>query len=140
MSKDLRLPKTNIIIIAGRLTRDIEIKHTASGVAVANLSLAFDRSYKKDNEWVQESSFIDVIVWKERAEKCAGQLHKGSPILVEGYLKTRTYQDKENRNVKITEIVANKVSFLEKGESQSESNPAPSNQVNGDVTDDDVPF
>ena len=116
MSKELRLPRVNSIVISGRLTRDVELKHTPNSTPVAKLSLAFDRSYQKDGEWQQETSYIDIVVWSKRAEQCAEFLHKGSPILVEGYLKTRTYIDKNNQNRKITEIVGSRISFLEKEE------------------------
>ena len=114
MSKELRLPRVNSIVISGRLTKDIELKYTTNETPVAKLSLAFDRSYQKDGEWQQETSYIDIVVWSKRAEQCAEFLHKGSPILVEGYLKTRTYVDKDNQNRKITEIVGSRISFLEK--------------------------
>jgi len=134
---ELRLPRINSIIISGRLTRDIELKYTPNGTAVAKLSLAFDRSYQKDGEWQQETSYIDVVVWDKRAGKCAENLYKGSPVIVEGYLQTRSYQDRNNQNRKITEIVANKVSFLEKGEDVSQQEPDKQQEA---VTDEDVPF
>ncbi|MCK4696134.1 MAG: single-stranded DNA-binding protein, partial [Candidatus Cloacimonetes bacterium] len=82
MAKELRLPRVNSIIISGRLTRDIELRYTPNGTPVVKLSLAFDRSYQKDGEWQQETSYIDIVVWSKRAEQCAEFLHKGSPILV----------------------------------------------------------
>lgn len=144
MANELRLPKVNSIIISGRLTRDVDLRYIPSGTPVAKLSLAFDRSYQKDGEWQQETSYIDVIVWSKRGEQCSEYLHKGSPILVEGYLKTRSYVDKENNNRKITEIVANKISFLEKTFSapiESTDQPADKKeQPAAKITDDDVPF
>ena len=145
MSKELRFPKINSLVLSARLTRDVELRYTPGGTAVAKLPLAFDRSFKdKNGEWQQESSFMDATVWSQRAEQCAEQLHKGSPILIEGYLKTRQYTDKDNNNRKATEIVARKVSFLEKSGAPSESYNAPNtNQPTApaaNVTDDDVPF
>ncbi len=146
MANELRLPRVNSIIISGRLTRDIELRYTPNGTPVAKLSLAFDRSYQKDGEWQQETSYIDIVVWSKRAEQCAEFLHKGSPILVEGYLKTRTYVDKDNQNRKITEIVANKVNFLERagtkpsGFEDTREKEIVKNDSAKDITDDDVPF
>ena len=131
--KELRFPRVNNVIITGRLTREVELRYTSSGTAVTKLPIAFDRSYKKNGEWVQEASFIDVTVWDKLAEKCAEELEKGSPILVEGYLKTHSYQDKNGNNRKATEIVAFKVSFLEK-------NIEAPNTQNEPVADDSVPF
>lgn len=138
---ELRLPHINYIVISGRLTRDVELKFTPSGTPVAKLSLAFDRSYQKNGEWEKETSYLDAVVWDKRGEQCAEYLRKGSPVLVEGYIKTRTYQDKNNNNRKITEIVANKVSFLEKTvEDKPEDKPEDVSQHNQEITDDNVPF
>ncbi|MBN1327738.1 MAG: single-stranded DNA-binding protein [Candidatus Cloacimonetes bacterium] len=142
MVAELRLPRINNVIISGRLTRDVEIRYTPNGTPVARLSLAFDRNYQKDGEWQQETSYIDVVVWSKKGEQCAESLHKGSPVIIEGYLKTRTYQDKDNQNRKVTEIIASKVNFLEKGAypaNQNESDDNHSEPISS-VTDDDVPF
>jgi len=128
----LRFPRVNNVIITGRATRDIELKYIGNGTAVAKISLAYDRSHKKGEEWVKETSYTDVVVWDKLAERCAEEVTKGSPVLIEGYLKTHSYKDKENNNRKVTEIIAHKVSFLEKVHSVEEPK--------SNVTNDDVPF
>jgi len=138
------------MIISGRLTRDVELRYLQNGTPVAKLSLAFNRNYQKNGEWQQETGYIDVVVWSKRGEQCAEYLHKGSPVLVEGYLKTHSYVDKNEQNRKVTEIVSSKVSFLEKESYDSNSNEEfqPSDnsgkkntsQPVAEVTDDDVPF
>ncbi len=143
MAKELKFPSVNTLIISGRLTRDLELKYTPNGHAVASLSMAFSRSYQVNGEWKEESSFIDVVVWNKLAERCAQQLHKGSPILVEGYLQTRSYTTKDNQNRKITEIVSQRVSFLEKSEvtqTNTESTYTGIENTQPSVTEDDVPF
>jgi single-strand DNA-binding protein len=145
---ELRFPRVNAMFLSGRLTRDVELRYTPSGTPVAKLSLAFDRAYRdKAGEWQQEASFIDVVVWSKRAEQCAQELHKGSPILVEGYLKTRSYVDRDNNNRKIAEIIAQRVNFLEKTSSQDndyDDSDKKDNSTDEDftttTTDDDVPF
>lgn len=147
---ELRFPKINTVILSGRLTRDVDLRYLPNGTPVAKLSLAFDRSYQKDGEWQQDTSYIDVTVWSKRGEQCAEYLHKGSPVLVEGYLRTHSYVDSNNQNRKVTEVVAFKVSFLEKSNSGPENYNAPNNNVNNNqefnnqadatMTDDDVPF
>jgi single-strand DNA-binding protein len=144
---ELRFPKINNIVISGRLTRDVDLRYIPNGTPVAKLSIAFDRSYQKNGEWQQETSYIDVVVWSRRGEQCAEELHKGSPVLVEGYLRTRSYVDSNNQNRKATEIVASKVSFLEKSgfsDNQDFESTAPKNFQNNNseanMTDDDVPF
>ena len=137
--KELQFPKVNTVVISGRLTRDVELRYTPSGVAVANLSIAFSRSWKKGEEWIEETSYLDVVAWTKLAERYAEKLHKGSPVLVEGYLQTRSYTDKDNNNRKTTEIVAHKINLLEKTATEQKTDadegckaPAPTN--------DDVPF
>ena len=144
MASELRFPKINTVIISGRLTREVDLRYLPNGTPVAKLPIAFDRSYQKDGEWQQETSYIDIVVWSKRGEQCAEYLHKGSPVLIEGYLKTRSYVDNNNQNRKITEITAQKISFLEKSDFNTEKIEEPLNTETkapeANVTDDDVPF
>lgn len=141
---ELKFPHVNTIIISGRLTRDVDLRYTPTGTPVANMSIAFDRNYQKNGEWVQDTSFMDVTVWSNLGERCATELHKGSPILIEGYLQTRTYTDRNNNNRKVAEIVARRVNFLEKSDSYQnqpkEQKKEQTEDLKADVTDDDVPF
>jgi len=146
MAKDLRFPNVNHITISGRVTREVELRYTPSGAAVASVSIAYDNSYKKNGEWIKEANFTDVVVWNDKAEQCAKYLSKGSAILVEGSLKTETYQTKDNQNRKVTKIVAFKVHFLEWNEKTASNSKQNNNFENtsyessNDVTEDDVPF
>lgn len=144
MASELRLPRINSVIISGRLTRDVELRYTPNGTPVAKFSLAFDRSYQKDGEWMQDTSYIDVVSWSKRGEQCAEFLHKGSAVIVEGYLQTRSYVDKDNQNRKIAEIVASRVNFLEKAEqgedAKSETSESEDSKGPADITNDDIPF
>ncbi len=141
---ELKFPNVNTIIISGRLTRDVDLRYTSGGTPVANLSIAFDRNYQKNGEWVQDTSFMDVTVWSNQGERCATELHKGSPVLIEGYLQTRTFTDRNNNNRKVAEIVARRVNFLEKSSSYQNQPKEQKNdqteELKADVTDDDVPF
>lgn len=146
MSKELRFPNINNVVLSGRLTRDVELRYTKGGTAVAKISIAFSRHFQKDGEWQEETSYLDVTVWQKLAERCGAELHKGSPIIAQGYFKSGTYQDKENNNRKTFELVANYVSFLEKGETieeptlkreDVEETASVNNPVN---TDDKLPF
>ena len=132
---ELKFPKINSVTLSARLTRDPELKYTPAGAAVTSLSLAFDKSYKKNGEWVNESSFIDAVLWKDVAEKAVGELSKGSPVIVEGKLQTRSYQNKDGINVKITEISAFRVIALVK-----DSNEQSNGQSSLPNPEDDIPF
>ncbi len=145
MAGDLRLPQVNTIVIAGRITREVELRYTQGGTPVAGMSLAFSRYYRDQaGEGHEESHFIDVVAWSKLAERCAAELHKGSPILVEGRLQTRNWVDKNNQNRKSVEIQANNIHFLEWGNRSGNDYQPPVNQreemPQSDVTDDDVPF
>jgi single-strand DNA-binding protein len=141
MASELRFPNVNSVFISGRLTRDVELRHTPGGAKVASLPIAFSRSYRDSNgEFQEQTSFLDVIVWGEKSEDCAKNLHKGSPILVEGYLQTRTYENKEGKNVKITEIVSSRIQFLEWNRREDASEPRAPQGHEPEATDDDVPF
>jgi single-strand DNA-binding protein len=159
MSKSLRFPFVNNVTVSGRLTRDIELRYTASGTPVAKLSIAVDRRFQKDGNWESETSYFDVVVWDQTATKCAEYLVKGNAVLVEGRLHSRSYTNNEGRNIKITEIQSNRVHFLEwndnvpakssdndKFENSQESTPtAPAMNAepmdhSGASTEDDVPF
>lgn len=73
----------NKVIMVGNITRDIEVRYTASGQAVASIGLACNRSYKSGDDWKEEVCFITAVLWGKRAENCASQLHKGDPIFIE---------------------------------------------------------
>ena len=143
---ELRLPRINYVVLSGRLTRDVELRFTPNGTPVDRLSLAFDRNYQKEGEWQQETSYLDVVVWNKRGEQCAEYLQKGSPVLVEGYLNTRSYQDRDSNSRKVTEIIANKINFLEKKPfGNDDFGGQPDDKHDDDkfapeITDDDVPF
>ncbi len=146
MSKKFRLPNINSVTISGRLTRDLELRYLNSGTQVVTLPLAFSRNYRdKQGQWQQETSFLDVIVWSAVAERCAQLLKKGDPVLVEGSLRTRMYTSKDGKNVKITEIQANRVHFLEMEDNGSPAQNSGSDnsqfvEPKMDLDDESVPF
>jgi len=117
MSRLLRMPYINNITIAGNLTRDVEAKYSASNITIARLSIAVNHYYKDENgEFKEQVSFIDAVAFGDTANKCLKDLHKGSPVILEGYLKTRAYVDNNQQNRKVTEINITKIHPLEKSE------------------------
>ena len=92
---DLRVPDLNKVIIAGRLTRDPELKYISSGRAVCRVSIANSQFFKgKDGERRESTTFIDVSLWDKQAEWVGERLKKGRPVLVEGRLKSDSWEDK----------------------------------------------
>lgn len=98
----------NRVILAGRLTRQPELKYTTSGTSVASFTLAINRKFNRE-----ETDFIDCVVWRQQAEYVANYGDKGRLILVEGRLQTRSYETQDGQKRKVTEVVADDVKFLD---------------------------
>ena len=103
----------NKIILIGRLTKDVELRYTESGKAVANFTLAVDRPFKKA-QGEKEADFIRIVVWGKQAENCANYIGKGRLAAVEGRLQIRSYDGNDGQRKYITEVVADTVKFLDK--------------------------
>jgi single-strand DNA-binding protein len=105
----------NSVNLTGRLTKDVDLRYTPSGVAVANVTIAVQRSFtNKDGE--READFPQILIFNKQAENVANFLKKGSLVAVEGRLQTRSYEKEDpngNYMVYVTEVVANAVHFLE---------------------------
>ena len=107
----------NKVIIAGRLTADVQLKSTQSGRSVARMTVATNRRWNdSDGKKHEEAEFHTVILWGKQAEASSQFLSKGNLVLVEGRLATRSYADKEGIERKATEIIAEKVEFGQREE------------------------
>ena len=103
----------NRVILAGNLTRDPEMRFIPSGTAVTNLGLAVNRQYTtKEGEKKEEVAFIRVVVWGKQAQSCQEYLKKGSPVLVEGRLQSRSWETAEKEKRNTLEVIAERVHFL----------------------------
>ncbi|HAZ09105.1 MAG TPA: single-stranded DNA-binding protein [Elusimicrobia bacterium] len=113
---DVRLPEQNTVLLTGRLTRDAELKYTAAGVAVCHFSIAVNRRFKdpKSGEWKDDVSYVDISVWREAAERCGKVLKKGSPVHVEGRLRSSSFEGKDGVKRTKLEVEARRVQILEK--------------------------
>ena len=110
----------NKIIIMGRLTRDPELRRTASSTAVAGFTLAVDRDFKSQNG-EKSTDFIDVVAWRNTAEFVAKYFTKGRMAVVEGRLQIRDWKDKDGNNRRSAEVVAENVYC---GDSKRDGAPA----------------
>ena len=115
----------NRVILMGRITQDLELKTTASGISVTSFSIAVDRNYVKQGEQ-RQTDFINIVCWRQQAEFVCRYFGKGSMIAIEGQLQSRTYQAKDGTNRYVTEVVADNVSFT--GERREQNNNGYSNQ------------
>ncbi|MFI5361667.1 MAG: single-stranded DNA-binding protein [Elusimicrobiota bacterium] len=139
---EIRLPEQNTVLLTGRLTRDAELKYTAAGVAMCRFSLAVNRRFKdpKSGEWKDDTSYVDISVWREAAERCGKVLKKGSPVHIEGRLRSYTVESKEDgaKRTKV-EVEARRVQILEKATSGAPSGAGePETHAGADI--EEVPF
>lgn len=102
----------NKVIIMGRLTADVELKQTTSGISTCQFTVAVERNFAAQGQ-DRQTDFINVVVWRQTAEFVSKYFHKGSMICVEGTLRTRTYDDKRYPDVRhyVTEVQADQVYF-----------------------------
>lgn len=101
----------NKVILAGRLTKDIEMRYTQTGKAIARFILSVNRRVSKDKE-KQQADFIPIIVWNKLAEVYSKYLTKGSQILVEGHLQIRDYVAQDGKKHYIAEVIAQELEFM----------------------------
>lgn len=110
----------NKVILVGNICCPPELRYIPNGVAVCTLSLAVNRKYKQGDTWKDEVCFVDITVWGKTGENCNEYLDKGSPVLVEGYLKLDTWEDSGGQKRSKLKVVATNVQFLaRKSEGQS---------------------
>lgn len=100
----------NRAILMGRITHDLEMRTTPSGVNVCHFQIAVDRRFQAKGE-ERKSDFFRVTAWRQNAEFITRYFRKGSMILVEGELQTSSYTDKNGNNINVVELVVDQVSF-----------------------------
>ena len=102
----------NSICLVGRMTKDAELRHTPSNVAVATFTLAVNRNRKNENG-EREADFINCVIWRQQAENLANWAKKGALIGVTGRIQTRSYDNQQGQRVYVTEVVAESFQLLE---------------------------
>lgn len=119
----------NKAFLIGRLTRDPELRYSSSDAAIVNFSIAIDRQYT-NNQGQRETDFINIVAFQKQAENIKKYVSKGSLVAVDGRIQTRNYEDKDGKRVYVTEVVADRVQFLDSRNS--------GNTVSNDVSEDNV--
>ena len=129
---------SNGVHIMGRITRDLELRHTQSGTAVCQFCVAVTRSFKDANGEYQ-SDFIDCVAWRNSAEFITKYFSKGALIALDGELQTRNYTDKDGNKRKATELLVSSAAFT--GEKRAAAaKPPPMEDDYSSISDDDLPF
>jgi single-strand DNA-binding protein len=142
------MPNLNKCQLMGNITREIELRYTPAGTAVADLGLAINRSRKDDNgEKIEETTFVDVTLWGRVAEVAHQYAGKGKPIFVEGRLQLDTWEDKNSGEKRSKlKIVGENIQLLgSKDSSQGSSQPSQGGQQQaqpqqGKTPTEDLPF
>lgn len=101
----------NQVTLVGRLTRDPELKFTADGIPVTNVTLAVSRNFRSQNGEIG-TDFVQCTLWKKTAENTAQYCSRGSIIGITGRIHTRNYENQDGKKVYVTEVVAEAVRFL----------------------------
>jgi single-strand DNA-binding protein len=142
----------NHVVLVGRLTRNAELKYTNSGAAVSKFSVAINQRRKKDDQWVDEAHFFDIVLWGKSAESINQYLVKGKQVGIEGQLRQNRWEQDGQARSKV-EIFATNVMLLGSGgggSRQGAAAPAEGRGGDADVPDsgpaapdsfeDDIPF
>jgi len=137
----------NKVILVGHLGKDPEVRHLDNNVTVASFPLATSETYNKDGKRIEQTEWHNIVMWRGLAEIAEKFLHKGKLVYIEGKIRTRSYEDKENVKRYTTEIVADNFTMLGR-KSDFEGGNAPGgfendNPVNyreNQGEEDDLPF
>ncbi|MGH2968048.1 MAG: single-stranded DNA-binding protein [Solirubrobacteraceae bacterium] len=127
----------NRVVLTGNLTRDPELRSTASGMSVCSLRVASNtrRKNQSTGEWEDKPNFFDVTVWGAQGENCARFLSKGRPVALDGRLEWREWEGQDGNKRQSVEIVADAVQFL----GGREDGPSGGGQGGGFTPRSDVP-
>lgn len=132
----------NQCTLLGNITSDIEVRKVGDN-SVTNFSVATNRRYKKDEEWIDEPTFHNVVVWGKQAETLERFAKKGTRIYLQGRMQTRTWDDKEGKKNYKTELVANEISLLARTKEKGETSEVKKQEevTNEDeITPESLPF
>ena len=138
----------NLVILIGRLTKDVELRYTQSNIACANFDLAINNGKDKDGN-SRPADFIRCVLWDKKAENMAKYTKKGSQIAIEGAIKTDSYNDEQGNKKYRTYVLAKNVQFLDSRRvqepdylmnNQEEKDPFEMMGQAVEIDDNDLPF
>lgn len=101
----------NRVVLLGNLTRDPELRYIGSGMAVSDIGLAVNDRVKRNDQWVEETTFVDVTLWGRTAEVANEYLSKGSSVLIEGRLKMDSWEKDGQKRTKL-KVVAERMQMV----------------------------
>ncbi len=126
----------NLVVLIGRMTKDVELRRTGSGKAVASFTLAVNKDFKNE-QGGYDADFIDCVAFEQKAETISQHVHKGDRFAVLGQLATRSYENRDGKKVKVTEVKVTGFDFIE-GKKQTENISGGFEPI--EATDEQLPF
>lgn len=117
----------NRSVLVGRLTRDVDLRYTANGTAVATFTVAVNRQFTNANG-EREADFINCVIWRKAAENFSNFTHKGSLVGIDGRIQTRNYENQQGQRVYVTEVVVENFALLEP-KSANNNHPSQNNNI-----------
>ena len=121
----LRMPDVNKVLIAGNLVKDPILRKTTNGTPVTNFSIVSSKKFRDNLGQIREEvCFIGIVTWYKLAETCHQNLSKGSAVLIDGELQSRSWKTDNGSYKNVVEIKANKVQFLDKYDSYHDEEDA----------------
>ena len=142
----------NQVTLVGNLTRDIELRRTTGGTAVTDIALAINDRVKRDGDWVEQTTYVDITLWGRTAEVADEYLGKGSSALISGRLQMDKWEDRETgKERQKLKVVADRLQLLggkaekvlRKLDPEPRENPKPKSQgfdVRLDIEGEEPPF
>jgi single-strand DNA-binding protein len=123
---DLKMPEINYVIVAGNLTKDPIFRQTTNNTPVVN-------------QWQEDVCYVGIVAWNKLAESCRDRLKKGSAVLVDGELQSRSWKSEEGHNRSIVEIKARRIQFLNKRGKAAENGNGEADDIEV-FTDDSIDY
>lgn len=112
---ELRMPAINQVALAGRLVQDPEFRITDHGTARLTSRIAVNRSFRdRNDDWQEETSFFNIVIWNQRAERLADRLKKGTPVFLSGRLRSASWRDDDENPHYLVEVQARNLQVLER--------------------------
>ena len=101
----------NVVILRGRLVKDVEVRYTSTGKAVANFTLAVNRLTKNDKD-EYDVDFINCVIFNKSSEFMQKYTNKGDMVEITGSIQTSNYKDKDNKTIYKTDIIVNTIELV----------------------------
>ncbi len=138
----------NAVVVGGRLVRDAELKYTGGGLAICTFSIAVNRRRKNGEEWIEEASFFDSVMFGRYGEALQKSLIKGKSVVVQGELRQNRWE-RDGKTRSSVEIIVEQVQLSSSGDSSGRPSNASGESTNrsfdqsvdsDDSFNDDIPF